>query len=208
MKTLPILAAIFAMIAGTSHALLIPFDLRDTGATAEIESGTIVRNGVTATLSPLVVGESGSLNQTTSAFGINGIESGDDTDTLDARGDDAGSPGAESISITFDTDILFTQLGLSLFSEGETGSLTINGFASLPLADTGVGSDVYNFASDNLVLTGQTVLLSWGSGNGFSFDNFKIDTDVPQASVPESGTTLAFLGLGVFGLVLFRRLRC
>lgn len=40
--------------------------------------------------------------------------------------------------------------------------------------------------------------------NGFSFDRFTIE----RSTVPESGTTLAFLGLGAFSLVLFRRFRC
>ena len=112
----------------------------------------------------------------------------------------------------FDTDVMFTHLGLSIFSPGETASLVINGFASISLVDTGVGSEVYDiadFTSNNLVMTGQTVLLAWGSGNGFSFDNFIIDPDVPKTDppnpVPESGTSVAFLGLGIFGLVLFRR---
>jgi len=190
------------VFAGTLSAVPIPFDLRDRSTTAEIVSGAITRGGVTATLTPIVSGSTGALNQTASAFGINASTSDDDTDTLD------GGAGAESISLLFNTDIVFTQLGLSLLSAGESASLTIDGFASIPLSDTGVGSDIFSYASNNLVLTGQTVLLSWIGGNGFSFDNFTIDTDVPPTTVPESGTTLAFLGLGVFGLILFRRFRC
>lgn len=39
-------------------------------------------------------------------------------------------------------------------------------------------------------------------------DDLALKGEIATASVPESGTTLAFLGLGVFGLILFRRLRC
>lgn len=159
----------------------ILFNLRDTSTTAEIESGVITRGGVEATLIPAVAGRSGVLNQTAAAFGVNAAGTGDASDLID-RG-----LGVESISIRFDADVLFTGLGLSALTSpaGDGACLKIAGFSALSLTDTGAGNDIYSFAANNLVAAGETVLLAFASGNGFSFDCFSIER-VKDPAVPES----------------------
>jgi hypothetical protein len=166
------LTVVFLVLARTAlqvHATPIAFNLRDTTATTEIELGVITRSGVVAVLTPHVAGGSGALNQTTSAFGINATGTGDDTDELD------NGLGVESISMVFNTDIFFTELTLSSFPVPDTAFLTINGFSTLTLNATAGAIDVFGFATDNFVTAGQTVVLSFGSGSGFSFDSFTIE---------------------------------
>lgn len=61
---------------------------------------------------------------------------------------------------------------------------------------------------------GSSIMFRWrdidhdSNDHGLSIDDFSVDYETASASVPESGTTVAFFGLGVFGLILFRRLRC
>ena len=183
------------------QAVSVSFNLRDTGATVEIEGGVIKRPIpdviVIATLTPIVDGSTGSLNQSGSGFGINASGS-DDADQIDGAGD-----GAESVLISFDRDVFFTELQLSALSNrdpepDDSGSLRIAGFSLLTLLDTGSGTDVYTFVSNNFVAAGETVLLKHVSGNGFSFDGFTVET-VP--SHWSAGCSFFFLtGLtGLFG---------
>ena len=174
----PVLFSVLAFGASLIpvHAIPVTFNLRDTAATAEIESGLINRVGIQATLTPSVAGGSGALNQTGSGFGVDAT--GDDTDRIDAGG------GVESISIVFDTDVLLTGLNLSDFTTSETALLTIASFPALTLTGQSAANDIYSFSANNLILAGQTLVLKWGSGNGFSFDSFTVDP-VPRP-VPDS----------------------
>ncbi len=70
-RALTVVALLSFVTALTSRAAPITFDLRDTSATAEIESCLINRAGVTAVLTPFVQGSAGVLNQTLAGFGIN-----------------------------------------------------------------------------------------------------------------------------------------
>lgn len=195
---LPLLLVAAAAFASTAAAVPITFDLRDRLYESEITSGTITRDEVTAWLSPHVAGATGILNQTNDGFGINATGSGDDTDALD---DDQG---AESIELSFSADVAFTQLTLSLFTPNEDAAqLTIADFGPIALPPQAARTDVYTFNSDNLVLAGQTVTLDFLGGNGFSFDSFSIETDVPTTGVPDSGSTAVLLAgalTGLFGL--------
>jgi hypothetical protein len=196
-----LLALLFGCaIALPVSGLAITFDLRDLGATAEIESGTITRGGVTATLLPSVVGSSGVLNQTNLGFGINAAGTTDVTNHLD------GTAGAESISLSFNTNVLFSGLTLSSFSAGESALLKIGAFATLTLTDTGNTPDTFVFNTNNSVIAGQTVVLTFGSGNGFSFDSFTIEP-VASAAVPETSPGIIGMAclLGVIGFAHRRR---
>ena len=206
MKISAFLVASLFLLIGKSFAVPILFDLRQLPADLggldpvpdNVNSGSMTRGGVSATLTA----NNGVLNQTTTNYGINAIPSGDNSAQID------GASGiAESVSITFSQDILFTGLGLSDFGSSDIASLTVGGSAPILLI-----AGVFSFPSSNFVSTGSSVILGWVAGNGIRFDKFIIDTDVPTtgppASVPESGTTVTFLGLGVFGLILFRRFRC
>lgn len=195
MKRLIQFGGVVTALAGSIvslQAVSVTFDLRDTGATAEIESGIITRGGVTATLVPFVEGSTGDLNQTNDGFGINEKESGDNTHELD------GVNGVESISITFDQDVLFTELVLSDFGNDDKGTLTIGNFSPVDITSTGTTS----FSTDNFVSTGQSVVLKYAEGNGFSFDEFTVDTQ----TVPDGWSgfdSVIFLSslVGVFGWI-------
>ena len=214
MKMIYVFAIVIAALANTSNALIIDFNLRGTAAKTALDDtdfGTFTVNGVSATFTAIVEGNTGLMNQTTTGFGINAEDTGDDTN--DATNLLDGEEGAESISISFSQSVLFTELRLSSYTSPEVDSaaagtdvaeLTLNGFSAITPAPIS-GPDVFLYSSSNLISIGDTVVLKWVSYNGFSFDGFKIDTAVPLAAVPESGTTLTFLGLAAFGLILFRR---
>ncbi len=131
-------------------------------------SNSATVGGITATLTA----NSGALNQTTNRFGVNAAGSGDDADTLD------GGEGADSITLTFSVDIFLEQIQLSVLSAGEAGLITIAGGTPISLLDTGAGMDEFDFNSNNLVLTTESVVLSWVSGNGFSFDDFTVSASL------------------------------
>jgi hypothetical protein len=176
----------------TPAALAVQFDLRGAAGAAldGMSSGSVLEGGITATVSSQIPGL---LNQISGGFGINASGSGDETHLLDD-----GSGVTESIGISFDVDVLFTGLALSLFSAGEEGSLLIPGQSPLSLLDTGAGDDIYTFASNNFVPAGQSVILSHVSGNGFSFDSFTVE----RAAVPVGGSTLPLLLAPLLGLVV------
>lgn len=196
-----VVLAVALLASQRAGAIPITFDLRDTTATSEIESGVITRSGLTATLTPLVAGSSGLLNQTGSGFGINASGSGDATDQLD------GVAGAESIRIEFDKEVSFTALKLSSMGTSDEGRLTIAG--GTPISLTG---NLHTFTSDNLVPVGDSVLLEWVKGNGFSFDSFTVEW-VPRggSAVSDAGSTLPLFALGFLVLAAFgaqQRARC
>ena len=194
LQTLVVTAAVTAFCVSSLQAGIITFDLRDASIEDidEVVSFALTdtSSGLTATLTANI----GELNQTNTGFGINAPEGGDDTDTID------DIKGTESVTITFNEPVTFDQLVLSLFSSGETASLSIAGGSPFSLTDTGSGTDIFNFTTDNAVPIGQTVVLSHESGNGFSFDNFTVTT------VPEP-TTLVMLLVGLIGLALVCRRR-
>ncbi|MBI1178651.1 VPDSG-CTERM sorting domain-containing protein [bacterium] len=186
----------------SASAVPVQFDLRDTSATSEIESGTIVRSGITATLTPLVDGGSGSLNQTSSGFGINAVGGGDDTDAID------GDEGAETIAIRFDVDVIWQQFTVSSFGSSDEGRVTIGAFS--PVAIGASGSQV--FGTNNELVAGNQVLVSYVAGNGFSFDSFTVEPWIRSGttdsnSVPDGGATIALLGLSFAGFSLLNRHR-
>lgn len=180
------------------HALPVTFDLRDTTATTEIESGIITRSGLTATLTPHVSGTNGVLNQTAGGFGIN-------ADGSDASSEIDDAQGAEWISITFDKDVYLTGLKLSDFSTTEHALLEIGSYSPLSLTGLAPADDVYTFNSNNSLLVGQSLLVKFSDGNGFSFDSFTVDP-ILRSSVPD---TLPFTFTACFllgSLTLFHRL--
>ncbi len=152
--------------APISKAQAAFFDLRGVLGT-ELEgslSGSTTVGGITATLTA----NSGVLNQSSIGFGVNAIAGADDAARLD------GDVLAETITLTFNIDVFLDQLQLSVLSEDEEGSLTIAGGTPVSLVDTGGGADEFDFNSNNTVLTTESIVLAWVSGNGFSFDDFTV----------------------------------
>jgi hypothetical protein len=91
------------------------------------------------------------------------------------------------------------QIVLSLFTGATTGdlaTLTIDGFAPQTLNPTAPALDVYNFITNNTVPVGQSIILAYQAGNGFSFDSFSV-------SIPEPASALLLL----FGLAFVRGIR-
>jgi hypothetical protein len=128
-----------------------------------------------------------------SGFGVNAPGTGDETSQID------NVLGLESVSITFNVPVKLDQVVLSLFTGATTAdlaTLTINGFAPQTLNPTAPALDVYNFTTNNTVLAGQSIVLAYQAGNGFSFDSFSV-------SIPEPAS--AFLLLS--GLTVLRVLR-
>jgi hypothetical protein len=132
------------------------------------------------------------LNTTTvSGFGVNAPGIGDETSQID------NALGVESVSITFNVPVRLDQAVLSLFTGATTGDLallTIDGFAPITLTPTAPALDVYDFVTNNRVLVGQSIVLAYQAGNGFSFDSFS------ASQVPEPASlALALIGLAGLG---------
>jgi PEP-CTERM motif len=76
--------------------------------------------------------------------------------------------------------------------------LTINGFAPGTLNPTAPALDVYNFASNNTVPIGQSIILAFQAGNGFSFDSFSV------TAIPEPASVfLLLIGLAAVCVIRF-----
>jgi len=137
----------------------------------ENASFTITKDGIAATLTA----NDGVLNQTGSGFGVNAAASGDDTDNLDD-----GSGVIESVTVSFDADVLLDEIGLSALGASDSGTVVIAGGTPQVL-----NMSTTTFSSGNLITAGQTFVVTYSTGNGFSFDDFTIST--PSAAVPASG---------------------
>lgn len=183
------------IVAPSVHATL--FQIAGSAAVEAVDEASslsLTVDGITVTLTANI----GVLNTTaTSGFGVNAPGTGDETSQID------NVLGVESVSFVFDVPVRLDQIVLSLFTGGATGDLallTIDGFAPLTLNPTAPALDVYNFASNNTVPAGQSIVLAYQAGNGFSFDSFSVTVAPEPAS-------LALLGLGLVGLGWSRRKR-
>ena len=181
------------LFAVSLQAATITYDFRDTLNTAEIESGTMLVDGLTLT----IISTQGSLNQTTSSFGINHTGgSADESALID------GDEGAETLQFSFDQDVTITQLTLSSYTAGsESATFTIDGFAAINLSPLAAASDIYDFVTDNTLSTGNLALLTWVSGNGFSVDSITVET--MGIVVPEP-SSIMLLGMSVIMLACYR----
>jgi hypothetical protein len=197
-RTLQLVGLLLTVIAVPSVYATTLFQL---AGSAEVEtkdeapSFSLTIDGITATLTANI----GDLNTTlVSGFGVNAPGTGDETSQID------NILGTESVSIVFNAPVRLDQIVLSLFTAPPTGdlaTLTIDSFAPITLNPTAPALDVYNFASNNTVPVGQSIILAYQAGNGFSFDSFSV-TAIPE---PASGLLL-LIGLAAARVVRFRQL--
>ena len=193
LKSAFVISVFLVQFCQYADAGVIPFELRNNPAVEaadEVASFKLSVSGIEATLSANI----GVLNQSSDGFGVNAPGSGDPTSRLD------GVNGTESISVMFDQDVFFESLTLAVYSPGETASLTIGSASPIQLDPVPADPDLYLFSANNFVAAGQSVVLTHGSGNGFSFDAFSVSSPVPEPSS-------ALIFLGAVGLAATKRRR-
>ncbi len=161
-----------------------------------VPSGSITFDELTLTL----VANDGILNATSASYGVNAEASGDATALLDG-----GSGIAEQIAISFNRPVEFTQLTLGQYGSSEVGLLTLGVNQPLTLLSTGTGANVFDFTAasfplGNFLAPGQTAIISYVSGNGFSLDGLQVNT-VPEPAI------FGLSALAMAALVLTRRQR-
>jgi len=191
-----VLVIVCALSTATqAYSFPITFDMRESeGSVVDgLASGRVTKDGLTATFTTMLTANDDVLNQTTGGFGINAAGGGDITDQID---NDSGV--TEFVTIMFDQPVTFDQLVLSSFTSTEDASLTIADNSPVLLVGTRPAKDIYNFSTDNTVLIGQSVMLAFSTGNGFSFDEFTV-TLAESTAVPEPATIILF-GIGLAGL--------
>ncbi len=197
-----VVSAVLVIVCALStqaYSFPIAFDLRGTEGAAIDGSpiGSVSKDGLTATLTANI----GIFNQTNSGFGINAPGGGDDTDAID------GDLGIESIAIVFDQLVTLVQLVLSSFTITEDAGLGIAGVDTI-LPGTQPSKDIYDFSIDNVVPIGESVILAFSTGNGFSFDEFTVTPVETKPVVTPEPATIILLGIGLAGLgVGCRRMR-
>ena len=177
------------------------FQLKGNAAVEAVDESVsfpLTVGGITATLTANV----GVLNTTSSGFGVNHPTTGDPTDHID------GMFAIETVSIVFNLPVRLDQIVLSDFTGSTTGdlaSLTIDGFPLLTLNPTAPALDVYNFSSNNTLPAGQSIVLAFVAGNGFSFDSFSVTVPEPASWLLLSVGMVLLLGLRVRSQLWSRR---
>ncbi len=182
-----------------AHAIPITFDLKGSADSPdEVSSGSMTVDGLTVTISA----NDGALNQTGGGYGINASGVGDETAQIDH-----GSGLAEKMTLSFDADVFLKQVVLALLTGGQNdaASLSIAGAPIPSLTDTGSKFDAFNFTTDNFLSSGQFVEIGWKSGNGFSFENFTVETRTSE-SIPDSSSTVSMLLISVLGILGIRKM--
>ena len=163
--------------------------------------------GIHATLRLLVngVGNSDSaFNLTGDGFGIDADGADDAPSLLDSN------EGTESVSIYFSVGVFLEEIALSLFSNTETANITVGNFESVELNPLQSSDNTFAFTTNNFLAAGEELVVSHGSGDGFSFDAFSVALagSATGSNVnPEPIALLTWLGLGAAGTLLAGRRR-
>ena len=198
-------------MAATANAAVIEFDLR-AEVVEDIDGSNsfdYTVDGVTARLFALPetyldsndIERNPVLNRTSSSFGVN-VEDVEDTGGCSSEDSDALDNGClqESILVWLGVDATLVSIDVSSFSSSDSGKVSFqeNGLNDIDIDSTGTtGISQFLGGSGD----GYGFIVSYESGNGFSFDGFTIETvDVPEPS------SFLLLGLGLFSLFYSRRI--
>lgn len=188
------------------------FDLLSTGSgpqTAWSTAGSSVDVSFTAPDSGVVLGSSNNVYAAPYLTGGNGTGFGSPNQPNGQDSTNYLTSGTGSVTLDFGVEL--TYLGLLWGSVDDyntlsfyNGAVLVGSFTgvdvlALPDGYQGPGGSVYvNFNDVDGVFT-KVVLTS--STNAFEIDNVAIN----HVGVPDSGTTIALLGVGLMGLAAFRR---
>lgn len=193
----PVAAAAFAFPSAADAAF---FDLRTTAPYPEgdieslddANSFSITVDGITATLT--ATRDAGDeLNQTSTGFGVNNADNGDETNTLDG---DNGN--VDEITVSFNVAVFFEQFVVAEATSNTVAAYDVAGDTGTTNLASGGAAVTEVFDPAVLVETTDDVLINWQSGaTGFSFDSFTV-TPVPEPA------SLA-IALGGAALLIGRR---
>lgn len=137
-------------------------------------------------------------------FGLNGTDQADGANTTQYL-----TTGTGSVTLTFTNEQKFFGLLWGSVDNYNTlsfynGNQLLASFTGLQVKANANGSQAEDgTVYANFNSTGFTKVVATSTQNAFEFDN--VSYSERQASVPDGGTTLALLGLGLTGMGLLRR---
>ncbi len=183
-KTLPFLTLL--MLPAFAHGAVTFVGNAGSNGPLDFDaaSGNRTQSGLTVTLTASV----GKINATSEGLGINGPASGDATDGLDTTN------GAESLSISFDQDVIFNSIEFAGFSGDDAVDFTLGGGSTTTYTSSGNNTinTKLNVGEAITITAADTDTTNTTANNGVQIINF-------SAAVPEPSTVLlgalAFLGL-------------
>ncbi|WPJ97491.1 hypothetical protein SH580_07180 [Coraliomargarita algicola] len=139
----------------------------------------------------------GDFNGTSNEFGVNGPESGDDTDGFNIAESEGPGP-AEGFTFYFDQDVYLNDFSVSSFGDSDVISITDTSTLNTTITSTGTTS-----LGDYLLTSGSvvTVLTTGGSAytNGWTLESISV------SAVPEPGTFALLSGFAALTFVMLRR---
>ena len=178
MKFQNIILATTLLVSQNILAATVNFDLRALSIENLDESPTFTITS--EELSATVSANTGVLNRTSSGFGINGSDPGDDTDGLEA---------GETVSIAFNADILLSGFSVSAFGAEDSGTFQTGSVPLYAISSTG-----FQDLSNILITAGSSINISGATGS-FSLDSVQVET------VPIPSALLLFV-TGIVPLIL------
>ncbi|QHI69267.1 hypothetical protein [Tichowtungia aerotolerans] len=177
MKKLTATSILIAVFCCTAHAEFFFDFINDASLYSALDDQTgpvsYTNNGLVATFSVT----DGTMNRTTSTFGLN---------TSLFFDDPAGFDVGEWIDITFDTAVSLTNVRVSSWASSDQVTLYIDDVSKGTITSTGDhGFDIYIPADGVLRIDGTDGL----AGNGWSLDSIAVELYTPDGNIAPSLTT-------------------